>query len=254
MQYLDLERMRQIDPAVFRERRPFPWVNVQGFVNDDGFRRLCDTLPDIASFGKKSERKGSYGDLYALQYRPGLEVPQPWLDFIAELEGAEYLDFLRRLFGLAPRQRIELTMHWHFAPQGFSLLPHVDASRKMGSHIFYLNTEADWDPRWGGQTLVLDDGGRFAVKSRPDFGDLREVAASEILGNQSFIFQRNQHSWHGVRTLECPPDHLRKVFIVVVNRITLQVLWRRLRGKDADGYPLRPEHTAPVGTPAARLL
>lgn len=246
MQYLNLERMRQTDPEVFRERRPFPWVNVQGFINDEGFRRLCGALPDISVFERQTEGKTNYGDRYALQYRPGLQVPQPWLDFIAELEGAEYQDFLRRLFGLSPRQRIELTMHWHFAPRGFSLSPHVDARRKMGSHIFYLNTEADWDPHWGGQTLVLDDGGRLAAKCRPDFRDLREVAASEILGNQSFIFQRNEHSWHGVRPLECPPDRLRKVFIVVINRISLQVLWRRLRGKDADGYPLRPEHTAPA--------
>jgi len=244
MPYLNLERMRQIDLETFRERRPFPWINVQGLVNDDGFRRICGALPDIGSFEKQTQGQTNYGDRYALQYRPGLNVPQPWLDFIAELEGAEYGDFLRRLFGLPLRQRIELTMHWHFAPKGFSLAPHVDARRKMGSHIFYLNTEADWDPRWGGQTLVLDDGGRFAIHARPAFDDLRQVAASEILGNQSFIFQRNEHSWHGVRPVECPPDRLRKVFIVVVNRVNLQVLWRRLRGKDADGYPRRMSRTA----------
>jgi hypothetical protein len=239
MQYLNLDRMRQIDPQTFRERRPFPWVNVQGLVNEDGFRRLCDTLPDLNAFRKHSGRTGGYGDLYGLQYQPGLEVSQPWQDFIAELHGAEYGSFLRRLFGLSAGQRVELTMHWHFGPRGFSISPHIDARRKMGSHIFYLNTEADWDPRWGGQTLVLDDGGRLPPNARPDFSDLQQFAASEILGNQSFIFQRNEHSWHGVRPVECPPDSLRKVFIVVVNQVNLQVLWRRLRGKDADGYPRR---------------
>ena len=239
MQYLNRERMQQIDPDAFRQRRPFPWLNVQGFVNEDGFRRLCEDLPDVNVFERQTAGETNYGDRYALQYRPGMDLPQPWRDFITELEGREYSDFLRRLFGLAPRQHIELTMHWHFAPKGFSLAPHVDASRKMGSHIFYLNTQEDWDPSWGGQTLVLDDGGRFHPKSRPQFQDLQQVAASEILGNQSFIFQRNEHSWHGVRPLECPPDKLRKVFIVVVNQMNLQVLWRRLRGKDADGYPVR---------------
>ncbi len=239
MQYLDLERICKIDAAVFRKCRPFPWINVQGFVYDEGFRRLCDDLPDINLGERQTAGKTNYGDRYALQYRPGLQLPQPWQDFIAELEAAEYSDFLRRLFGLTPKQRIELTMHWHFAPKGFSLAPHVDARRKLGSHIFYLNTERDWDPLWGGQTLVLDDGGRLPANSRPDFRDLQQVAASEILGNQSFIFQRNEHSWHGVRPLECPPDRLRKVFIVVVNHVNLQVLWRRVRRKDADGYPLR---------------
>ncbi len=239
MQYLDLDRMRQIDPAVFRQRRPYPWVNVQGFVSESGFRRLCAVLPDINLFDKQSARRRGYGDLYALQYRPDVELPQPWRDFIAELEGAEYLSFLRRLFALSLRQRIELTMHWHFEPRGFSIAPHVDARRKIGSHLFYLNTDADWDPRWGGQTLVLDDAGRLSPASQPDFCDLQEAAASQILGNQSFIFQRNEHSWHAVRPLECPPDKLRKVFVVVMNRLNLQVLWRRLRGKDADGYPRR---------------
>ena len=245
MQYLNLERMRQIDPQAFRERRPFPWVSVRGFVNDDGFRRLCNTLPDINTFARHSSRKGGYGDLHALQCRPGLEVAQPWRDFIGELQSAEYGDFLRRLFGLSRRQRMELTRLWQYEGAGFSIAPLVDARRIMGSHIYYLNTEADWDPGWGGQTVVLDDEGRFRVRERPGFGDLRQVAASEILGNQSFIFQRNEHSWHGVRPLTCPPDRLRKVFIVVVNRINFQVLWRRLRGKDPDGYPLRPERGAP---------
>ena len=72
MQYLNLERMRQIDPQAFRERRPFPWVSVRGFVNDDGFRRLCNTLPDINTFARLSTRKGGYVYLHALLCRPGL--------------------------------------------------------------------------------------------------------------------------------------------------------------------------------------
>jgi hypothetical protein len=60
-------------------------------------------------------------------------------------------------------------MNWHFAPAGFSLSPHVDAQRKLVSHIFYFNTEADWDPQWGGQTVVLDDQGRFSITDHPSF-------------------------------------------------------------------------------------
>jgi hypothetical protein len=39
--------------------------------------------------------------------------------------------------------------------------PHCDSPKKLGSHIFYLNTKEDWDPSWGGETLILDDGGRL---------------------------------------------------------------------------------------------
>ena len=97
-------------------------------------------------------------------------------------------------------------------------------------------TEADWDQRWGGQTLVRDDGGRLRPHSAPALDALRQVAASEILGNRSFLFRRTEHSWHGIRALACPPDRWRKIFIVVINRLTPQVRLRHLRGKDADGY------------------
>ena len=48
--------------------------------------------------------------------------------------------------------------------------------------------------------------------------------------------RRTEHSWHGIRALACPPDRRRKIFIVVINRLTPQVRLRHLRGKDADGY------------------
>lgn len=115
----------------------------------------------------------------------------------------------------------------------------MDASRKLGSHIFYFHKDDEWDESWGGQTLVLDDGGRMPAHSAPSFDAFKVAAASTITTNHSFIFKRTEHSWHGVRELTCPTGHLRKVFIVVIKRVTLQVRWRRLRGKDADGYSLR---------------
>jgi hypothetical protein len=42
---------------------------------------------------------------------------------------------------------------------------------------------------------------------------------------------------------------LRKLFIVTINVPTIQVLWRRVRGKDPDGYPLKNQempHSIPA--------
>ena len=86
--------------------------------------------------------------------------------------------------------------------------------------------------------MVLDDGGNRAAHSSPGFDDMPQVAMSTILGNQSFMFKRTEHSWHAVRPINCPPGALRKVFIVVINHVNFQVLWRRLRGKDPDGFRL----------------
>jgi len=43
-----------------------------------------------------------------------------------------------------------------------------------------------------------------------------------------------------VRPLQPPPGSLRKLFIITINVPTLQVWWRRVRGKDPDGYPFKP--------------
>jgi len=246
MGYLDTGRLSQIakQSADFLNQKPFPWLSLQGVIQEEGFERLCSELPKAELFVPQFGVARSYGqhshDRFALQYHPRLdsELSPSWREFIGELQSEPYLDFVRRTWGVKPHERFVLSMHWHHAPAGASVSPHTDARRKIGSHIFYFNTENDWDPTWGGQTLVLDDGGKLSAHAAPDVNALREVAASTILGNQSFIFKRTEHSWHAVKPITCPPDRLRKVFIVVINRVNLQVLWRRVRGKDPDGYPL----------------
>ena len=111
--------------------------------------------------------------------------------------------------------------------------------RKLGSHIFYFNTAEDWDPAWGGETLILDDGGRFNQKSAPDFEEFERIIASENLGNHSLLFHRQGNSWHGVREIRCPEGRYRKIFIVVIND-RLRVMVRRarayLKGKEFRDY------------------
>ena len=246
LSYLDTSRLSQIaqQSSAFLTRKPFPWSSLHGIIKEEGFRRLCSELPSPELFQPQFGVERAYGqqshDRYALQYRPSLDadLSPAWREFVKELLAEPYQAFLRQMFGLKPHERFVLSMHWHHAPNGASVSPHTDASRKIGSHIFYFNTEDDWDPAWGGQTLVLDDGGRLRAHGSPHIDELQEVAASTILGNQSFIFKRTEHSWHAVKPIACPPDRLRKVFIVVANRVNLQVLWRRLRGKDPDGYPI----------------
>lgn len=243
MTYLNLNRLAPIDKNKFKQQEPFPWMNIQGLVDGESFRALCRNLPDISMFTQEFGRKRGYNqdshNRWALQYRENLDIPDVWRQFIFELQGPVYGEFIRRMFDLNDNERFVLTMHWHYAARGCGVSPHVDASRKLGSHIFYLHQSDSWSADWGGQTLVLDDDGRYPPHSNPSFDDLREAAASKILDNHSFIFERTNNSWHGVRPLVCPENELRKVFIVVINRVTLQVMWRKLRGKDADGYPLQ---------------
>ena len=214
-------------------------MTIPGTLTDEGFQRLHESLPDVAMFDRIVGAKRGYGQAphnrYILHYKPTIELPLPWKEFIAELQGEIYQDFLRRMLG---SHRFLLTMEWYYAWQGCSVSPHCDARRKLATHIFYFNTEEDWDETWGGQILILDDEGRFKPHSAPTFDDLKIAAKLLPRGNASLLFQRTRHSWHGVRPLQCPPKTLRKLFIVTINVPTLQVWWRRVRGKDPDGHPL----------------
>lgn len=118
---------------------------------------------------------------------------------------------------------------------------HCDARRKLATHIFFFfATDEDWPREWGGDILILDDQQRYKAHSAPRFDDLNVAASLDLRKNGSLLFQRTEHSWHGVKPLQSPrPDVNRKLFIVTVNLPTFQVWWRHVRGKDPDGIPLR---------------
>ncbi len=219
MHYLDLKRLNAIDPAAFQAQQPYPWINPRGLLTPEGYHRLLAHLPVQEQFTPSFGRQRAHGqrshDRFLLAYHDALPVAQEWKDFIAELRGSTYQDCLGRLLGT---RAFELRFHWHDTPRGCSISPHCDAKYKLGSHIFYFNTEQDWNPSWGGQTLLLDDGGRFPRNSAPEIEEFESVSAPHAMGNSSLLFVRNGSSWHAMRPLQCPADRLRKVFIVVVSR------------------------------------
>ena len=229
MAYLDLERLQAIEPHAYQTRDPYPFVNPEHLLHEDAYRKLLENLPPLGLFEKIFGKRRAHGqtphDRYALEYADGLSLPTPWQEFIDELQAGPYLELLCRLVGVPA---LELRFHWHWATNGNSVSPHCDAKLKLGSHIFYLNTEDDWDPAWGGETLVLDDGGRFPRNSAPDFEDFDRVIPADALGNKSLLFTRRGDSWHGVKEIACPEGAYRKVFIVVLNkpRLSQRILSR----------------------------
>jgi hypothetical protein len=229
VKYLNLKRLEEIPAESFQSRQPYPWANIEQSLTPDGYERLRACLPTVERFNKHIGVKRAYGqgphDRFLLHYRPGLEIAEPWKEFLAELQGPVYQDFLRRMLG---NHRFIPTFEWYYAWEGCAVSPHCDAARKLATHIFYFNTEDDWDSSWGGEILILDSERRFPVHSGPSFDDLKVAASIEPRGNGSLLFQRTHHSWHGVRPLRCPQGKLRRLFLVTV----------RVRGKDPDGYRL----------------
>jgi len=240
MAYLNLERLDSIDSTAFQSREPYPWLNPEGLLTETGYQRLLQTLPDLSLFTFIANRERRDGqpshDRYALDYRGDLPVAEPLHEFVEELRGSAYRRFLKRMLG---RGSFTVGFHWHYTPKGCSVSPHRDARRKLGSHIFYFNTESDWDASWGGQTLILDDGGRFDSNSRPRFEDFERAMSSEAMGNASLLFGNRKNAWHGVREVGCPEGAYRKVFIVVIDDFFRGLRRRvigRLRGEQAAVY------------------
>jgi hypothetical protein len=232
MEYINRQVIESLDDAAFRATKPYPWLNPERFITDVGFESLVETLPPPEAFERifgKSRGKGGQQphDRLSLEYHTDLPLAEPWRAFIGELQGPIYRRFLERMFG---SDDFHLILHWHYTPTGCSVSPHCDSRKKLGSHIFYLNTDRDWRPEWGGQTLILDDNGQFPADSAPKFDDFERVIPSRATGNYSLLFMRSEHAWHGVKELRSPSDALRKVFIVVIERKSKDEVDRKNNG------------------------
>jgi len=217
MPYLNPARLNTIDPTAFNTRKPYPWVNPSGVLLDQAYQQLVDTLPDVSAFASSFGEQRKYGqdphDRFLLEYTGRTRLASPWKEFVHELQQPLYRQFLQRMFGV---RSVALRFHWLYTPAGCSVSPHCDGENELGTHLFYFNTAQDWDPTWGGSTLILDDGQRLSPKTAPAFDDFDTETPSEFIGNYSLLFKRTEHAWHGVRELRCPAGRLRKLFSVIV--------------------------------------
>ena len=237
--YLNQTLMNSIDALEFQQKQPFPWVNPQEFIRAGAYRELLDSAPSLerftASFGKQRKSGQASHDRYILDYVAGMELPGPWRQFMEEMLSDVYRNFICRLLRVS---RVRLRFHWHYTPNGAEVGPHCDSRGKLGSQIFYLNSADGWDPSWGGETVILDDKGRFPTYSAPDFEEFDAQFPAQTMDNRSIIFGRRGNSWHGVKPIRCPEGKYRKVFIVVFEEYRpLQLLFKKL-GRLLTGKPV----------------
>lgn len=221
MKFLDSSTLQAIDAAAYRHQRPFPWIDPAGLLRDEAFAALVADLPDISQFKKAFGHQRRFGqtshDCYSLKYRPGLEIPEPWQAFIDEWHGPEYRAFLSRMLG---HRAMRLDFLWFYTPSGCSVSPHCDQKDRLGAQIFYLNTDRDWKRDRGGETLILGASRRIPYRSAPGFEDFEMVVASDGMNNRSLLFSRSNRSWRGVRMIDCPDGHQRRIFLVTVKRVS----------------------------------
>ena len=238
MNYLNIEKLRNLSRNEFLAVKPYPYFNSAGVLTESGFEDLLANMPSLDMFEQKFgyERRAGQAphDRYSLEYTPDMPVPKPWQEFIGELCSDGYRKEIERLLGA---KKVEFRFHWHYTPTGADVSPHCDARRERGSHLFYFNSTDDWDPAWGGSTLVLDDGGRLDYNSAPSMDEFDQVIECDSIGNYSSLMLRTDHAWHAVHPIQSPEGSLRRVFIIVVNPDNL--FWKlrdRVVGKNIQRF------------------
>jgi len=238
VKYIDIDKLRNLSLEEFLAIEPYPYFNSHGVLTESGFQDLLGNMPSLDMFDQRIGEQRRAGqaphDRYSLEYTPGMPVPAPWQEFIGELCSDAYRHEVQRLLGA---NKVEFRFHWHYTPSGCDVSPHCDARREHGSHLFYFNSQDDWDPAWGGATLVLDDGGRLDYNSAPAIEEFDAVHECQSIGNYSALMLRTDHAWHAVNPIACPADRLRRVFIVVINPNSL--FWKlrdRIIGKQTQRF------------------
>lgn len=219
---LDFDKLNRNLEREFSSRYPYPWINLENPIFDHAYKELYESLPSIELFKKTFGMERKYGqkshDRFELFYEENLPLSDIWHKFISELKSKEYLDFVCDLFKINEK-KINLRFQWQYSTKGCSVSPHCDGLQKVGSQIFYFN-DVNWQENWGGQTLVLDDNGKYDFKSAPEFKDFEIIGTSSNIGNRSFIFARKNNGWHGVKPLNCPEGEIRKIFTTVIDKKT----------------------------------
>lgn len=230
--FLDPQVLASLDVNAFLQRSPFPWLNPAGLISTSAFEQLCQQFPPLDLFERHESRSRHHGqrphDRYYLAYEtsiyhgaqaadsaPGVarleDLPLPWQQFLMELQTSEpFHQFMHQALG---SDRYLMRFAWHVGTGGSEVSPHLDSELKIGTLIFYFNTDADWDPAWGGATLVLGD--RRTKAMNPDFHEFGAITETQFLNNRCFLFRNAPEAWHGVRELNCPPGQQRRLFNVI---------------------------------------
>lgn len=214
----------------FESKEPFPFVDFKDFLTPQAFQTLHNEFPGLEFF---EYHDGIYRgaqrphNRYYLAYESSIyhkkdqeagagiikyqQLSPTWKKFMDELEGKVYQQFLSNLF---KNTKFHLRYAWHIGKSSNEVSPHRDSPSKLGTHIFYFNTNEDWNKAWGGDLLIL--GEKKVESNAPEFSDFGYSISINNMDNHSFLFKNTPDAWHGVRPLSCPENHFRRLFNVIL--------------------------------------
>ena len=231
--FIDNQLLKSFPINDFRERVPYPWSEISRFLTPSGFEALRQNFPPVELFKWHSDLTRPYGqrphNRYYLAYEESTylsnkrrgsgiarhkDLSQEWALFIRELETSEpYLTLVQSLFEVSA---FKVRYAWHIGVTNSEVSAHVDSTKKIGTHIVYFNSDQDWNPEWGGSTLVLSGKSRDTLS--PDFEDFDQSIQIQNVGNRSFLFKNGADAWHGMKPLRSPEGVYRRIFNIIFER------------------------------------
>ena len=232
MPLLSHERLAELAAGRLREETPFRHAALDGMLSPEGFERLRDEYPPLELFEQhvglprrfdQAPHDRLYLELGTSLYHQGdaaapgviamADLAPVWQQFVEQLRSEPYR---RAVLGVLGARTATLRFTWHVAFTGCSVSPHRDAREKLGTHLFYFNSEREWSEDWGGSTLLF--GRRTTAAMNPGFDQFESQVSAPFLGNRSLIFRNQRAAWHGMRPIAAPAGCYRKLFAVVFDR------------------------------------
>ncbi len=178
-----VDRLKETTP----EREPFTYIYIPEVFPRWYYDYMRDSLADAANF----ETAEFYPQrLFCSQLRP---------EVTAFFSHPRFGSAVRSFFGLDGEYTA--MVRWTRDSKGYSLSPHVDASIKVATLLFYMPTSDNAGP-WGTSLYKPK-----VVRSRPDGpwhyprDDFDLIKTLPFAENSMFGLVRSDNSWHGVEPI-----------------------------------------------------
>lgn len=185
----------------FRAASPFPHVVMDGFLEEGLCRRIAAEFPRYDAERFRNE----WGELGKAYHEKVAKIGPAFAELDAGLRSQAFLDFLARVTGIYGL----LFDPYYFGGgthenlQGMELDPHIDFNlhpdtklHRRLNLLLYLNEE--WDDAWGGALELHTNPWLHPSEDR--------VVTVSPSFNRCVVFETSDHSWHGFRRIDLPPD------------------------------------------------
>jgi 2OG-Fe(II) oxygenase superfamily len=185
----------------FTGAKPFKHVCVDEFLRPEIAEALLSEFPKFDSQKAINEHGKVGGKAVHTDIRSIGHTYQILFDYLGS---TEFLDLMSDITGI-PKLIHDVQMYGggtHENLHGQELDPHVDFNyshdqrlHRRVNLLIYLNTE--WCQEWGGGIELHSD---------PRNPNNNEIAEFNCNFNRCVLFETNEHSWHGFRRINLPPD------------------------------------------------